>query len=217
MSSVFSMSPYLVTYSSAALLLLFIVSRVWFPKDFVPEHKILRYIYKIFQNIFLGSYFLFGIISLDASILWLFGFWEYTDWMFQLPSVILGLLIAPQFILRIGFEKPKLVDFLLGATVISIVVYIFHFNTPEPGSMIGSFINTLTICTVVVIVYRFLLEISGILSDKRKDHKILGKPLWDISDQLDRIYSFKINIILTIFVSLEASLKMIGSSLFIWI
>lgn len=218
-TGVFTLSPYLSTYMLAGLQVLLLLSRIWFPKDFMPEHRVLRYFYKLFQDIFLGTYFLFGIISLDTAISWLIGSWVYSDWQFQLPSVLLALVIAPQYIIGVGFKKPRVSQLILGLVTVGVIIYLFHFVTPTTGSMIDSFAFVFILLNVISIIYGIAVDLLDIIAHKRitSINKAADENyLWDISAKFNNFYSIKVNAFLTVIIAGEAMLKIMGSSLFIW-
>jgi hypothetical protein len=210
MINTFSFAPYLIPIIGAVLHALIIVSYVWFSEEYTPDNRKKEILFSGFRFVFYSIYLFIGIILLHTSIMYISGQWIYADYAYQLPSVILGIIIGIEYVIGTLFLKPKKKTLILG--IVSILTFIIMIHgyfayTPRLKASFGDLIWVWVGCVVIGI----LGGIKNYKSDKE-----VQKPLWDITPSFKKIYSRKINCIIWVIAVIETVLKFFGSSLFIW-
>ncbi|TFF95003.1 MAG: hypothetical protein EU544_03715 [Promethearchaeota archaeon] len=214
MLETYTFSPYLMLYIGAIIQSLMLASWVIAPQNFKTENPKLALIYEFFMKLGFVTTFLFGIVFLDTAIFWLANQWIYADWRFQLPTVILLLILGFQYVFGSFFVNPKLSDLLYGiGAIVAILIYL-HFIVPL-GRLRTTVVQFVGVLIVLMVVY---LLLWGILSYLDRKSRFSGKnrELWDITEKAQQIFSRKFNLVLYIIILMEVWLKLFGSSLFIW-
>ncbi len=211
MIRLYTFSPNFTLWFAAIFQSLMMVVFVIVPK----EHKSDKKAFEFAQNFGLGLYFLFGLIFLDTGICWLAGQWMYADWRFQLPSVILLIIIGIQYCFSAMLIKPRITDLIFFAVASPIVLSLIHIHLTLVDDLKDGVIYVLGIILVLQVVYVIFWGLNRFI-DKKPSRKDKKKYLWDFSKQFRRIFNRTSNIVLWAVMMTEALLKLVGSSLFIW-
>ena len=212
----FLISPYVTAYSGAICYTFMMLSYVWWSGGYSPNYSAIGYVEQGTRTVLRVLYGFVGLLCLDASILWLFGSWGYADWRFQLPSVIIGLIIGVEYLGDTLFVKPNRVPVLfLGILAGVAELYVIHVYIPSLTNIYWG----LTVIFIVPVITAVIFLVGGALvSIYRRKHESIGDrpPLWDFSTKYDKIFTKRVDILLWIICMLEAMLKFGGTSLFIW-
>jgi len=212
MYNTFSWSPYLIAYIVFVIQTFIVASYVWFSKDYEPPQKGLWALgYRFWKHLFYGFYFTFGVIVMDTALMWCLGQWTYRDWSFQLPSVILGLVLGIQYLIATILKKPTKIDLGYAITVILTILLLNHLYIPRPGRMVTSSAMFIMVSVALIVILPFIKEIERFSSKNNEPPAV-----YDITNNLHKIFSRKFNIAFWIIATMEAMLKFAGSSLFIW-
>ena len=206
----YSFSPTVSVLFAGIFQTLLLISYVLAPQNFKTKNRKLQGSHTFFMHLFFCLYFLFGIIFFDAAILWLMGQWMYSDWRFQLPAVILILIIGIQYIVGSMFINPKLGNLIFAICSIVVVLLMIHVIIPLMTLWEGTYL--------ILRIFFFLLIFYIILNYYmyKKNPEKITRELWDWTKKFQKIFSRKFNIILFCILMVEVWLKLFGTSLFIW-
>jgi len=158
------------------------------------------------------------------------GSWTYNDWKFQLPSVIIILIIGIEFELLTLFPKGNLIDILYFIISTLVIVLFIHWWVPmEP--VMGPGLETYLPIILGALVLAYILK-DGIkygvqkknlrvkgLSENIPENNInqIGKNwlnLWDAAEKFEKFFNFKFNLICWVIATLQSLLILNGFSLF---
>jgi len=215
---VFIWSPYIISLIGASLQALLLIGLLWFPITDPPKNITNQKILFLLKNIITFVYAFFGMMVFEMAFIWLLGPWGYADWRYQLPKVILGVVIGVEFMW--GYlSRAKWYDFIaLGISTIIYLLFLFvylpsyYYFRPYFGNftwiLLGGLLFVL-ICSLFDRA-RFQHHLDSI-SIKGLDQ---SKPV--SIHPYDRIFSRKVMIGILIFGMIDAFLLFYGYSLFSW-
>ena len=183
------------------------------PNDYTTNKRGKNAAYNIFMQVGFGLYFLFGVFFIDTAVFWLIGQWTLADWQFQLPAVILLLIIGVQYVFGAWLINPTKFDLIFFGVSVPLLLFLLHI---VPGYIItdieDSLYVTLGIMILMVIIYVIIKSKMIIPQNANPKYK------WDITVKYKIIFNRKYNVALYIFLAAESVLKILGSSLFIdWV
>jgi hypothetical protein len=204
-------APYLISVVTPILQILLLIRYIWWPSAPDPsdnDYLWKNVLYQLFRGIFRYLYFFVGVLLLDISIFWLLGQWTYADWRFQLPSVILGLLVGGNYCIRILFEKPKVPVLLFALAIIAGQLYFYHWYLPS----FELFRPHLSELTWLLIGGLAISLLYGIVKEKSKKPDI---PV-AIADHKSQHHVIIWDIILTIYALCQGILIFAQRSIFLW-
>lgn len=162
-----------------------------------------------------GLCFFFGLVFIDTSISWLAGQWTYADWRFQMPSVLLCLVVGVQYVVGSFLVKPKISDIVfvvISGIIMGILVHGYTLTNDLRHSMTVIVIGML----ILIFCYLGIWALDKYLESKSESWRNKNKTLWDIRASFKKIFNRKVNVILWAVLIVEIYLKVLGSSLFIW-
>jgi hypothetical protein len=168
----------------------------------------------LLQGLGSGFYTIFGLLFLDIAVLWLAGAWTYADWRFQLPSVILILVLGLFYLIKTEFAHGRIINFIVVALISLILGLFLHWWVPRfevMGLILEQFLGLMVGIFLVVLI---LLNVMIIVLEQRGSQNFMVKRHWDIEPALKKIYTRKIHIILWLLSVMQAMLTFLGYSLF---
>ncbi len=209
----FSISPYLTNYFAFVVQTFIVISYIWFSKDFKwPKNKFSQAFLKFFKRFFFALYFFFGILMVDSAVIWISGQYGYADWRFQLPSVLISLILGLQYLITTFWIKPTKFDLGYSITFISVFIGLMRFYLPGPFNLRFRAEFSIMIAFGIIFLYPMGKFVGDLISRKKEENRYL----WDIGDSMYNLFNRKFNIIFWIIAMIEAMLKFAGSSLFLF-
>jgi len=210
MLKIFTFSPYLTLFFATLFQLIIVIGFILAPKNYAPTTKIKRIEYNVFMQLGFGLYFLFGVFFIDTAIFWLIGQWTWADWMFQLPAVILLLIIGVQYLIGAWLINPTKFDLIYFGFSIPLMLFLIHFMT---GYIITNLRLALGIVLGVIIL--MVLFYTVVKSKMTLSERTPPKYKWNYTKQYQKIFNRKYNVILYVFLTAESFCKILGTSLLI--
>ncbi len=215
-----TLNPFIVLDLVAVSQTIVVLVLLFVPKGYRPTGERAKQIYQFVRHFFHGLAGLGGILFLDIAIMWLAGSWTQTDWAFQLPGVLLLLIIGMEYLfmglLRDGF----LPDLLYGiATALTFVLFL-HWWIPQDPVMSEKLEGYLPVVLgivfggyIVVALWKTLWSVSQRGDD---ENPVKGEKLvvFDLRTPLERIFNRPLNIVLWILATIQSILSFSGYSLF---
>lgn len=214
MIETYTFAPYLMLYFAAIIQTFIVVSFIVAPQNYKAKNKIVEIIHSFFMHLGFTFMFLFGILFIDTALAWLFGQWVYADWRFQLPAVLLILIMGIQYVVGSMFVNPRISTFIYSVVAIIVVLLGIHVYIPSMD-LRASVVNFLMLLFILQGIY-LLIWVIDIILDEKTAWEEKNKDLWDVSPQFQNIFTRGFNIIIWIIMLVEVWLKLFGSSLFIW-
>jgi len=197
----------------------------------MKEHRGIWITYQLGRNFF----FLFGFLYLHTAISWLSGVWIYEDIAYQLPAVILILIMGIYYIGGFMLLKPRMLEIIWIHVGMAYFLIMIHLVLPIVVNLRDWVEITLIGLILMELLYPIILfgsrtifkkmeretiENSG---EERKDLKkgyllinFLNKQLWKKSIDLNNLAMRLFNWIMWSLLCLESLLKLFGTSIIIW-
>jgi hypothetical protein len=158
-----------------------------------------------------SGFFLFGTLYLHTGISWLTGQWTYIDWRFQLPSVILIILVGIIHIIGFMLLKPRIFDLIYCIISVGILLILIYIILPIVVDLIIWTIIALATVIILQWIYPFLR-----MKIRMSERTWLNKRLWKKSVNLNKKSWMVFNWVLWGFLTAESLFKLSGLSLFLW-
>ncbi|MBD3351200.1 MAG: hypothetical protein GF364_06915 [Candidatus Lokiarchaeota archaeon] len=240
MLNIFTVHPYLISLIGAVCQTLRFLARIWLPSEDEAQQIekrnpfILNVLNQFVNGIGQGLLFLFGVIMFDSALSWILGQWVYTDWRYQLPSVVLGLILGLQFVFDTLLKKPEKLELIFASVLIAGQIYFIHFysaileNLKDQFTLALVYLSVLAVCYAIFSTVQYIIRNISKTEQKKQKSKNQNqqndsdisrktpKYLWNIEEKYNKIFTLKWDIILLIIITIEAMLKLYGTSLFIW-
>jgi len=210
MLPIFTFSPYLTLLFATVFQMIMVMGFILAPNDYTTDKRGKNAAYNVFMQVGFGLYFLFGIFFIDTAVFWLIGQWTLADWQFQLPAVILLLIIGVQYVIGAWLINPTKFDLIFFGISVPLLLILLHI---VPGYIITDIENSLyvTLGVMILTVIIYVIIKSKIILPQNATPKYK----WNITAGYKRIFNRKYNVVLYIFLAAESILKILGSSLLI--
>jgi len=167
----------------------------------------------ILQGLAAGLYTIFGLLFLDIGLLWLAGAWTYADWRFQLPSVVLILILGFYYLVRSMFAHGRVVNIAFVICVSVVVGLFLHWWVPQFEVMGVPLESYLVIIIAAFVIAIIALNIILNVLARRESNSILVRSLWDIETPLRKVYRPTVHVILWGLAVSQGILTYLGYSL----
>ncbi len=212
----FSFNPMIVILICAVLQTVLMAILILIPDNFTykDKKKSLVFFIGLLEGLGSSALVIFGILFVDTALLWLFGNWSTTDWLFQLPNVIILLFLGLEYIIFTLFRRGNLLDILFcGISVATILVFL-HWWVPLDALMADKFKEDFPIMIFALIGVYVLISIIKITIEQKKSRTEKEmEHLWDIRKQLSHVFNMKINVVFWILAVVQSMLIFYGYSL----
>jgi hypothetical protein len=214
----FAFNPFIgmiiAVFSHIPFLIVLIFTQVpYFHKESKLPLPTPNLLFRLLTGLFFGLFIVLSLLLFDIGLSWIFGAWTYADWRFQLPSVILILLIATNFIGWIVFRKFSVFD-LLYVVIASIVLIIFlHIavpSNPVMGITLEAMIIPVLLVLIVSYIPLYLIKTKKISINSFKD--LVKTVEFDIRKKI--LFSPLVNFLVWILATAQTLLILTGYSLF---
>jgi len=223
MLEIFSFTPWIISFAAALVQSLIMLGCIWFPKDYRPDNGVKKVFYSIFGSLFKGIFGFFGLLMFDTAIMWCLGQFGFENWAYMLPNVIIGLVLGLYYFIRVFLHKPNLLQLVYIIIATIYLLYRIHIVIALAPSMRRSLMavaNELIILLVIFMTMEitFLLVANKLENAKKRKSKLelLVIPLWDLTLQLDKVFSRKAHIGLWGFAVVQALCVFFGTSILIF-
>ena len=223
--NVLSFNPFLGTHLALLFQTIGLIFYILIPKDYLPKNSAAVRLYRLLKSFGLAIFFLFSIMFVDIAVMWLANAWTYADWRFQLPSVIIILVIGVEFLGYILLSRPRVVDLLYFAGSYALYAYYFHAYVSQfevmslyiEGKVM--YIFGAIILVGIPVIYGRPDKSSNIhMENEKKVHAKSGspwkRPLWDLEKYYHKIYQNWVIGLLWLLALLQSILTLNGYSLF---
>lgn len=187
------------------LILLIFTQVAYFKKENSNPSYFSHIIFRLIGGIYFGLLVVISIMLLDIALFWIMGAWTYADWRFQLPNVILIVLIALNFLGWSIFRKFTVLDLIYLFIVIIVIELFFHVIIPSIVVMSIVIEDWLAIVLILLILSYIPVNLL------KFSNKLVIKVECTINQK--RIFSPKFNFILWILATIQSILTLSGYSI----
>ena len=197
----------------------------------MKEHRGQWMIYQLGRNF----YFLFGFLYVHTAISWLSGVWIYEDIAYQLPAVILVLIMGIYYIVGFMLLKPRLLEIIWVYVGMAFFLIMIHLVLPIVADLRDWVEITLILLIAMEVLYPIILYASRTLFKKMESEILeksgekrnelnkgqlliyyLNKQLWKKSIDLNKLSMRIFNWTMWALLCVESLFKLFGTSILIW-
>lgn len=191
--------------------------------------KIFNILKTLLSYIFDGLFVIICLITLDTAFLWTLQTWIWSDWPFQLPTIILLFVFGIQFVLRLCVYRRSIIDiisFIISAAIFEYIlrIYIVQFE------VMGPYLEKALIIvfpTIIALTFIFrIISFAGMKfsSNNKKNNRSLVHEIFKMRGndaEMNRLMKHKFNIwfnsVLWALIVLQMMLNFNGYSLFTFV
>ena len=128
MLPIFTFLPLVTLLFAAIFQMAMVIGFVLAPDDYTTDKRGKNAAYNIFMQLGFGTFFLFGVFFIDTAVFWLLGQYTYADWMFELPAVILLLIVGVQYLVGAWLVNPTKFDLIFFGISIVLIKKVFSLE-----------------------------------------------------------------------------------------
>jgi hypothetical protein len=201
-------TPYIGVIIGAIFHFFSLLARVFVSEEISPSKTWLRLIFRFFGSIFEGLYGILGLLCVYISIAWIAGTLGYADLLYQLPSVILSLIVGLEYCWNVWLKKGARSLLLLMILGILGLLYLFIIYIPSLDVISDGAARTGYVIGGVIVLY-----ILWSMGDEIFGDKVKKSPLWNGDRFSKKFLTWTFDLVLWILLVTEFLFKLIGSSL----
>ncbi|MHA1683750.1 MAG: hypothetical protein ACTSUE_22620 [Promethearchaeota archaeon] len=212
-----SLNPMVGIHILALVQTIFFAIYATVPKNAQPRRKMGKRTLSFFRHLGIGALSTAGVLFVDMGLMWFFGGWTLADWRFQLPSVILLIIVGLQYILAAALIKGTVIDLGFIAGVATLFIWVIHISLPA-NDVMGEFIKDMApyLFGAPIVVYLAIAAIKAYFIERRmesNEHKRMARFTWDYGEKIKKFYGRKTNLVLWILAVTQSFLAFFGYSI----
>lgn len=216
MIETFALNPFIGIILAALSQTLLMLALVVTPVKYRPQNEYAAPFWRFFKGIFSGLYTMLGILFLDIAFWWSINAWDYAEWRFQLPSVLLLFYIGLEYVFVAMFREGSITNTIYFiASLVSIEVYL-HWYIPSFDVRGPVFESTLPVLLGMLVgIYGFIAILREIINSLIAERDT-EKAKWNLDQFSAKIFNRKISAVVWGLAVVQCILVFSGLSLFYW-
>ncbi|MHA1730308.1 MAG: hypothetical protein ACTSU5_00100 [Promethearchaeota archaeon] len=211
-----ALNPYIGLELALVLQTAYLAFLVAFPEGYEPKSPRFKLLFRLARGL-LGVFpAVFGVLFVDIAVTWLLGAWTFVDWPFQLPSVVLLLLLGIQYCAITMFRRGNPFDVAYAVAAVAAFVTFIHWWVPRFAVMGPQMEGGLPVVLGALVggyVAVALLKVATLENPFRDGEGARLKYWWDARDFTRKVFSRRVNAVLWLFALVQGMLLYGGYSL----
>lgn len=191
---IFTFSPYIIPLAIGVMQIFRLFGYITPVKNQTQKGPLKIAFEKHFQPLIEFIYMFFGFLILDIAVIWICGNWTYSDWRFQLPAVLLGIIIGPIYLWRGIAIKPNVISLIIKFCFFVGLIYLIQIELYNVNRLRSDFGSIFKWIGIIFVIYWISEIVIHKIEEKGKKIKIF-LILWDSSIQYMKWNTFRLDII----------------------